>query len=160
MNIGIASVEVAGNLDRFGNGPSALETPVASAMRFPTVVRETTPLTHTAELLLRPGVHLVVVVDEHRRPLGVITPGDALAAARRLEPHEVASAPSIDAAKSGGRFMPETSSLAAVHASLLDENRDYFVVVGPDGRLSGLITAMDVLQALIDLPPLSGTRGP
>lgn len=135
-----------------------LDAPVASVMRFPTVVTEATPLARTAELLIRPGVTVVVVVDERRRPLGVVTPTDALALARRLSPSALDTATALDAARSGGRFMPETSSLGAVHAALLDENRDFFVVVGPDGRLAGLVTAMDVLQVLQEPPPSSGTR--
>ncbi len=137
---------------------SALDAPVSSSMRFPTVVTEVTPLTRTAELLLRPGVSLVVVVDERRRPLGIVTPSDALSFARRLEPLGIDTATALDAARSGGRFMPETATLGAVHAALLDENREFFVVVGPDGRLAGLITAMDVLEALSESPPRSSTR--
>lgn len=137
---------------------SELDAPVSSSMRFPTVVTETTPLTRTAELLLRPGVTLVVVVDERRRPLGIVTPADALSLARRLDPMALETATALDAARSGGRFMPESATLGAVHASLLDENRDFFVVVGPDGRLAGLITAMDVLEALSESPPRSSAR--
>ena len=54
--------------------------------------------------------------------------------------------------------MPESTTLGDAHAALLDENREFFLVVGPDGRLSGLLTAMDVLEALNEAPPRSGTR--
>lgn len=137
---------------------SELDAPVSSSMRFPTVVTATTPLAQTAELLLRPGATLVVVVDERRRPLGIVTASDALSFAHRLGPVALETATALDAARCGGRFMPETATLGAVHRSLLDENRDFFVVVGPDGRLSGLITAMDVLEALSEAPPRSSTR--
>lgn len=137
---------------------SEIDAPVSSSMRFPTVVTANTPLAQTAELLLRPGAMLAVVVDERRRPLGIVTPSDALSFAHRLGPVALETATALDAARSGGRFMPETATLGAVHTSLLDENRDFFVVVGPDGRLAGLITAMDVLEALNKSPPRSGTR--
>ncbi len=143
--------------------PAGAEEPAASILvtsitRFPTVVSAKTPLTRAAELLVRPGCGVLVVVDERRRPLGVVTAADALALARRLSPARFDFATALDAASSGGRFVPESSTLTAVHASLLDENREFFVVVDRDGRLSGIITAMDVLEALAEAPPVSGVR--
>lgn len=132
--------------------------PVTRIARFPTVVTADTPLTRAAELLVRPGSGVLVVVDERRRPLGVVTPADALAAARRLSPGRFECATALDAASSGGRFVPESSTLRAVHAALLDENREFFLIVDADGRLGGIVTAMDVLEALAEGPPLSGVR--
>ena len=131
---------------------------MTSITRFPTVVSADTPLTRAAELLLRPGAGVLVVIDARRRPLGVVTPTTALALARRLSPARFDCATALDAACSGGRFVPESSTVTAVHAALLDENRDFFVVVDPEGRLGGVVTTLDVLEALAEAPPNSGVR--
>lgn len=145
---------------RGSESPEREQEPTASItrlLRLPPVVTASTPLTRAAELLVRPGSTLLVVVDERRRPLGVVTATEVLALARRVNPTRFEHATVLDAARSGGRFVPETSTLRSVHAALLDENRDYFVVVDQEGRLAGMVTAMDVLEALEASPPVSGT---
>lgn len=132
-------------------------TSITRLLRLPPVVAASTALTRAAELLVRPGASLLVVVDERRRPLGVVTATEVLALARRLTPARFERATVLDAARSGGRFVPETSTLRSVHSALLDENREFFVVVDAEGRLAGMVTAMDVLEALEGAPPVSGT---
>ena len=136
---------------------TAHATSITRLLRLPPVVAASTALTRAAELLVRPGASLLVVVDERRRPLGVVTATEVLALARRLTPARFEQATVLDAARSGGRFVPETSTLRSVHSALLDENREFFVVVDAEGRLAGMVTAMDVLEALEGSPPVSGT---
>ena len=136
-----------------------LDAPVSSAMRRPVTVAEGTPLSRGAELLLGEGAGLLVVVDERKRPLGVLTPADVVAIVRRVGGPKLDALTVLDAARSGGRFMPETSSVRAARLAMVTEGRDFFLVVAEGGRLAGLITALDVLDALHEEPaPASGLR--
>jgi CBS domain-containing protein len=139
-------------------GQTTGSAPLRFVMRFPKVVSADTLLSRGATVLLG-GVALLVVVDDRRRPLGVVLPADVLAAVLRVEAQGLESLTVLDAARSGGRFIPETSTLSAAHSALLEGNREFLVVVAEDGTLAGLITALDVLEAIDGPPPpASATR--
>jgi CBS-domain-containing membrane protein len=51
----------------------------------PVTARTTTPMRELARMMLDAHIHRVVIVDEHNRPVGIVSSTDVLAAVARLE---------------------------------------------------------------------------
>ena len=126
------------------------EAPVEKAVRYATSVAENTPLSALPELFLRTTARVLVIVDERRRPLGVVTPIHVLRAVGEHTGHDLNAISALDISTSGGALLPERSTLRTAARRLSTEDREYIVVITDEGRLAGLITPSDVIAALVD----------
>jgi len=126
------------------------EAPVEKAVRYATSVAENTPLSALPELFLRTMARVLVIVDERRRPLGVVSPSHVLRAVGDRPKEELDGITALDISTSGGALLPERSTLRTAAKRLSVEDREYIVVITEDGRLAGLLTPSDVIAALVD----------
>lgn len=90
----------------------------------------------------------VVVVDDGRRPLGVLTANTVLAAVARAEPEELGGIDALDASRPSGAMLLERAELSAAARLLAATGSDHALVVFDSGQFAGLITAVDVLSGL------------
>lgn len=161
-----------------GRWPDALAQPVQDVMRRVVVtVSPETPVGEIIVLLLRRGYRSLPVIDEANRPLGIITDGDlvrrsALVARLdlQLKPSEIFS-PNQMALAGGqeltaGQFMStpvvtvrDTASLGQAAAEMSTRELKRLPVVGPQGRLVGWISRVDILRAILHQRP-AGDRQP
>ena len=155
-----------------GRWPDALAQPVQDVMRRVVVtVSPETPVGGIIALLLRRGYRSLPVIDEANRPLGIITDGDlvrrsALVARLdlQLKPSEIFS-PNQMALAGGqeltaGQFMStpvvtvrDTASLGQAAAEMSTRELKRLPVVGPQGRLVGWISRVDILRAILHHRP-------
>jgi CBS-domain-containing membrane protein len=124
--------------------PRSLDTPVVELLRLATTVAAETPLQRVVELLVAGSARIIVVVDETYQPLGVVTAKHVLAAVQRHHVLEVSSLTAIDAATSGGAFLPARSTLQAALRRFAEDDRDFLVSVDEHGKLSGVLMACDL----------------
>ena len=161
-----------------GRWPDALAQPVQDVMRRVVVtVSPETPVGEIIVLLLRRGYRSLPVIDEANRPLGIITDGDlvrrsALVARLdlQLKPSEIFS-PNQMALAGGqeltaGQFMStpvvtvrDTATLGQAAAEMSTRELKRLPVVGPQGRLVGWISRVDILRAILHQRP-AGDRQP
>lgn len=93
------------------------------------------------DALLELEITAAPVVDADRRPLGVATLRDLVL--DRIKPPECAPALAVDAnldVEEAARMMAETG-------------HHHLVVVGSDGRATGMVSSYDLMRALVGLPP-------
>ncbi|MBK8999965.1 MAG: CBS domain-containing protein [Myxococcales bacterium] len=129
--------------------PDEAGTAEAGALaRRPPVARADAPLDLIARELGDPAATVVVVVDDDDRPLGVVTAAHVLRCVRRRSRAELARATALDAATSGGAFIPATTSLKIAARMLTNDERPLGVVIDEGGRLIGVLTATAMLRAL------------
>ncbi|MBX3234171.1 MAG: CBS domain-containing protein [Labilithrix sp.] len=94
------------------------------------------------ERLLALEITAAPVIDADRRPIGVTSIRDLLRDARTRPPM---SAPAL--AVSANMLVEDAAQVLA------ESGRHHLVVVGSDGRLAGFVTSLDLLRALVGLPP-------
>lgn len=134
-------------------------------------VRSDTPLAEAVELLLGQVYRALPVVDAQGRLAGILTDGDLLnraglpatSAQQALSRAEVAA--ELRQLRQTGRTVaevmtanpvtvnPETTVSQAV-SLMVEHDIKRLPVVGPDGRLAGIVSRIDVLRALSQ-PPLA-----
>ena len=125
-----------------------LDRSVKRSMRRAAVTDANTPLWQVPELLLQNEARCLVVVDELRRPLGILTPTHVMRAVRTTPSADLSGWVALDAATSGGGYFPERTSLRKAMLQLAQEDRDLAVVIDVEGRVAGILTATDVLREL------------
>ena len=154
------------------------EAPLSSVMRrdVPTVHPET-PLPETMQALVSTRLNLAVVVDDHRRVVGLVSDGALLervtpalhrgvirslmhrlpfARHRPEEDETVAHAQAHTAGELMTRSVPsapEGTKLAAAIELMLRDHAKVLVVTGPDGALVGIVDRADLLRGLVTGPP-------
>jgi osmoprotectant transport system ATP-binding protein len=101
----------------------------------------TVPLGATADDVRRIGGNWVLVVDEHRRPVGWV------------EPQQVNGRVDAGRLHRGGTVAPLNGSTRAVLDAALSSPSGRGVVVDGDGRLIGTVTAAEVVAALAEQRP-------
>ncbi len=116
-----------------------------------------TPVTMRAESTVLDALHLipkrshgaVVVLDEQDRPIGVVTEADCAGADRFAQLSQVMS-PSLDTLPSSVLTGPQgpRRTFEALHAL----RRRLAPVVGPDGRLAGVVTRTGALRSELYRP--------
>jgi CBS domain-containing protein len=124
--------------------PRSLDTPILELLRLATTVVAETPLQKVVELLVAGSRRIIVVVDETYQPLGVVTARHVLAAVQRHHVLEVSTLTALDAATSGGAFLPARSTLETALRRFAEDDRDFLVSVDEHGRLSGVLMACDL----------------
>jgi CBS domain-containing protein len=92
------------------------------------------------DALLEYGITAVPVLDDARRPIGVVSIRDLV----RKEPAPRISTPALSI--SADTTVEETARMMA------ENDKHQLVVVGGDGRALGLVSSLDVVRALIGLP--------
>jgi CBS domain-containing protein len=100
----------------------------------------TTPRDAAVRTLVGHGVTCAPVVDKDGRPLGVILLSDLL-------PHEPGRSPVLPAATIDAR-----EDIREAGRRLAASGFGRLVVVSPDGRAIGVVSAVDVMRALLGLP--------
>ncbi|MBE1495674.1 CBS domain-containing protein [Amycolatopsis lexingtonensis] len=120
-----------------------------------------TPFKELVSLLAEHGIAAVPVVDEHRRPIGVVGEADLLARhgrdARRPEPvlwkrRVWSKAQGLTARELMTRRVPTIAKDEPVTAAgrrLVETNQRCLYVVDGSGRLTGVIARRDVLGAFL-----------
>ena len=92
------------------------------------------------EWLLEFGITAVPVVDDHGRPIGVTSLRDLV----QKKPVPI-SAPALTV---GGSETVEDAARI-----LAESGRHHLVVVGGDGRAIGMVSSLDLLRAVMGMPP-------
>lgn len=93
------------------------------------------------DALLELEITAAPIVDSDRRPLGVATLRDLVLDG--VKPASNAPALSVD----GSLAVEEAARIMA------ESGRHHLVVVGSDGRTTGMVSSYDLLRALVGLPP-------
>jgi len=118
-------------------------------MRPATFVAESVPLSEISELFVTTGARLVVVVSPDQKPLGVVTPTHVLRALKRHADRKIDELHALEAATSGGAMLPDSTPLSVAVKLLTDQDRDFCVILGNDGRAVGVVVATDVLDKVL-----------
>ena len=121
---------------------------VGTVMRFATPVAAGTPLAAATELLADVQRRILAVVDDARRPLGVLTSAQLLFVAHSHTADELVNMTALDASSPGGALLPETTRLDVAARELEREDRDFALVVDADGTLVGVLLATDFLSVI------------
>jgi CBS-domain-containing membrane protein len=122
---------------------------VADLMNFPPIVPMTAPLGRVARLLARSRAPLLVVVDTRRHPVGVVTPLELVKAADSRDAQALPKLYAWEIAADGGPRIQESTHVAAAAEMLTRNETNYLLVVGPEGRLAGVVWAADLLGAMV-----------
>ena len=143
---------------------SALPHTVAAVMTCEVIcVREDVDLRTVGWLLTHHKINGVPVVDENRRPRGIVTRTDLVRAAGEMRLENEAFVDSFDPVRAepplrtAGALMSEAITVRehdtlGVVARLFRERRCHAApVVGDDGRLVGVVSAFDLLRGLPEL---------
>lgn len=92
--------------------------------------------------ILRFGITAVPVLDEEHRPIGVVSLRDLVGDA------------DIDAAMTTpARSILMGATIEDAARALAESGYHHVVVVGTDGRAVGIVSSVDLLRALVGLPP-------
>lgn len=104
-------------------------------------LRENMRADDALDVLLELEITAAPVVDEERRPVGVATLRDLLLDG--IRPWVTTPALSV------------SSSLGIEDAArmMAESERHHLVIVGSDGRVTGLVSSYDLMRALVGLPP-------
>jgi CBS domain-containing protein len=128
------------------------------------VVRESTPFKELVRRMRERGVSAIPVVDEDDRPLGVVSQADLILKedpflegdARLFEPRHRRVERAKHSAGTAGALMTSPVVTIAPDASLGDAARlmtrrgvKRLPVVGPDGRLMGIVSRSDLLKVFL-----------
>jgi len=130
----------------------------------PQTVTPETPASEVVRLLLSGGFHGIPVVDAGRRPIGIITQGDLIRKAgmplrlgllQDLEQHHfddlLATLESRPAAQVMSRpvvTVAENAPLAAAVNQMLEKSLKRLPVVNGEGRLTGMLSRLDVFRII------------
>jgi CBS domain-containing protein len=95
----------------------------------------------TRDTTLALGIGAVPVIDDDRRPIGVVTLRDLVASSRQGR-H----------VRSPALTVSTTATLDEAGRLLGESDHHHLVVVGPDGRIAGMASAMDILRGLLGVP--------
>jgi CBS domain-containing protein len=104
-------------------------------------VPQTAPMADVHRMLVDERVSAIVVVDDDRTLLGLITRTDVL--------RVLLDEPDALAAQAMSRFvvaMPGDSTIEAAAALMATENVTQVIVTGRDGELLGLVSAVDIAR--------------
>jgi CBS domain-containing protein len=104
-------------------------------------VPESTPLADVQRILVDERVPAIVVVDEERTLIGLVTRTDVL--------RVLLDEPDALVAQAMSRFvvaLPVDSTIEAAAALMATENVGQVVVTGRDGELLGLVSAVDIAR--------------
>ncbi len=144
----------------------ATGTPVTAVMASPVVtVDAATPVRALLRLFVAGGIGAAPVVKQGGEPLGVVSKTDVLralyedpscaGAAVAAELEQEAPLPAEDSEVRAGDLMtpapltvPESASVAEAASLMAREHVHRLFVVGPEGTLAGVISAMDVVSWL------------
>jgi CBS domain-containing protein len=91
------------------------------------------------EAIVRFGITAVPVLDDDRRPIGVTSLRDLVRGERRI------STPVVS--------VPLSASVEEAARALAESGRHHLVVVDGDGRAVGILSSVDLLRAILGLPP-------
>ena len=92
--------------------------------------------------ILRFGITAVPVLDDEHRPIGVVSLRDLVGDA------------DIDAAMTRpARSISVGSTVEDAARMLAESEYHHVVVVGTDGRAVGIVSSVDLLRAMVGLPP-------
>jgi CBS domain-containing protein len=92
------------------------------------------------EPILRFGVTAVPVLDDDGRPVGIVSLRDLLASERRVEPTSPVCS------------VLDATPLDEAARALAETDFHHLVVVDEKGRAVGMVSAVDLLRGLLDLP--------
>ena len=98
------------------------------------------PAEGTLEAILAYGITAVPVLDDDRRPVGVISLRDL---ARPHDAHPLSS-PALS--------VPMDVTIEEAARTMAEAGVHHLVVVGADGRAAGMISSLDLVRALVGLP--------
>jgi CBS domain-containing protein len=91
--------------------------------------------------ILRFGITAVPVLDPQHRPIGIVSLRDLVAGA------ELEAAMTTPA-----RVISQDATIEEAARALAAADIHHFVVVGTDGRAVGMVSSLDLLRSVLDLP--------
>jgi CBS domain-containing protein len=100
----------------------------------------------------------LVIVDDERRPLAVITEGRLAEAAKACPLAELSSAPAMEFAHPHPYVAGVNDEVDACLRTMIEQNLELLPVVA-DGRLMGVALRVDLLQALFTALASPSTEG-
>jgi CBS domain-containing membrane protein len=122
-------------------------------------------LSEVVGLMVRHGVGCIPVVDEQRRPVGIVTKFDLveqLDAAMRAAgngcpmPSDLMAQTAEDVMMPFALTLDEHATIAHAAAMMTSEGTHHVLVVTREGMLVGLVFAKDIVGWLVEHDPLEG----
>ena len=134
----------AGVLSRRDIFKNVEETQTAIVMRTPEPIRETDPISKAAKEMVKEGKRHLVVVNESRRVVGIVTPQNLLPEASRLFGDKKISEIFVD------KVIPvwNETPLKVLFNVLRISGTYVFVVIDTDGKMVGLVTDRDIFDKI------------
>jgi CBS domain-containing protein len=134
-----------------GHAPhgEARERHIESVMRTDVpAVSSATPIGLLPELFESTGAACVVLVDDDERPLAVASPLDLFREVGTHGPTSIAGLKLLDVAKTRVLYLRTDTRVSSALRVFAEQNPDYIVVVGPAGKLAGVVSPSDLLAFL------------
>ncbi len=112
-------------------------------------IRDEAPLMDAAKLLREPDADLVVVCNTDERMVGVISKTDVVRQISQWRESEYAAAASTVMTRTVVSFRPD-DSLHDVWTTMKHRRLKYVPILDQDSRPIGVLSAQDVLEALLE----------
>ena len=134
----------AGVLSRRDIFKNVEETQTAIVMRTPEPIRETDPISKAAKEMVKEGKRHLVVVNESRKVVGIVTPQNLLPEAAKLFGDKKISEIFVD------KVIPvwDRTPLKVLFNVLRISGTYVFVVIDTDGKMVGLVTDRDIFDKI------------
>lgn len=134
----------AGVLSRRDIFKNVEETQTAIVMRTPEPIRETDPISKAAKEMVKEGKRHLVVVNESRKVVGIVTPQNLLPEAAKLFGDKKISEIFVD------KVIPvwNETPLKVLFNVLRISGTYVFVVIDTEGKMVGLVTDRDIFDKI------------
>ena len=134
----------AGVLSRRDIFKNVEETQTAIVMRTPEPIRETDPISKAAKEMVKEGKRHLVVVNESRKVVGIVTPQNLLPEAAKLFGEKKISEIFVD------KVIPvwDRTPLKVLFNVLRISGTYVFVVIDTEGKMVGLVTDRDIFDKI------------
>ena len=134
----------AGVLSRRDIFKNVEETQTAIVMRTPEPIRETDPISKAAKEMVKEGKRHLVVVNESRKVVGIVTPQNLLPEAAKLFGDKKISEIFVD------KVIPvwDRTPLKVLFNVLRISGTYVFVVIDTEGKMVGLVTDRDIFDKI------------
>jgi CBS domain-containing protein len=121
---------------------------VGEVMSMPKCVHAGVSLTEATRILRGDGTRVVVIIDDTRRPLGVMTPDKLVEVVGQHARESLTELRPLDVSLQHTVVMPDTTRIDMAAHVLARTQRDFALVTSPAGRVEGVVFAGDLLRAL------------
>jgi CBS domain-containing protein len=151
LRCAFADGEPVGTLARAGDSsapaPGAYRAPVSEVMTAPVrSVQPSTQLRDVMAVLLSSSIGALPVLDEHGRPVGIVTKTDAMRRYHEDQDADREDATAADVMSRGVYVIPAGASISRAAALMAYEHVHHLLVVDPLGKPAGIVSTLDIAR--------------